>query len=154
MLFEQSMDYRVIKSRALGLLQHDPYSWKVCYGRFVDIEQVLGSQRIVDETLNEWILSLNEEQIRVFVDTLYQVLCSTQKDNLLAFTTDLGNSIGSILGAIKEVDEETKQMIGATLKELMRLAQLRVREEITRKPRQLIDNITQKRGSVEKEESL
>lgn len=154
MLFEQSMDYRVVKSRALGLLQHDPYSWKVRYGRFVDIEQVLGSQRIVDETLNAWILSLNEEQIRVFVDTLYLVLCSAKKDNLLAFSTDLGNSIGSIVGAIKEVDEETKQMIGATLKDLVRLAQLRVKEEITRKPRQLIDNITQKRGNIEKEESL
>lgn len=154
MLFEQTMDYRVVKSRALGLLQHDPYSWKVCYGRFVDIKQVLEGQRIMDDTLNEWILSLNEQEIRVFVDTLYQVLCTTRKDNLIDFSADFMNSMGSVLSAIKEVDEETKQMIGATVKSLVRLAQVRVKEEITRKPRQLIENITQKKGNTEKEESL
>ena len=90
----------------------------------------------------------------MFVDTLYQVLCSTRKDNLIDFSADLMNSIGSILNAIKEVDEETKQMIGTTVKSLVRLAQVRVKEEITRKPRQLIENITQKKGNTEKEESL
>jgi len=154
MLFEHTMDYRVVKSRALGLMQHDPYSWKVRYGRFVDINQVLEGQRIMDDTLNEWILSLNEQEIRVFVDTLYQVLCSTKKDNLIDFSADLMNSIGSILSAIKEVDEETKKMIKATIKDLVRLAQVRVKDEITRKPRQLIENITQKKGNIEKEESL
>ncbi len=161
MLFEQTMDYRVVKSRALGLMQHDPYSWRVRYGRFVDINQVLEGQRIMDDTLNEWILSRNEQEIRVFVDTLYQVLCSTRKDNLIDFSADLMNSIGSILSAIKEVDEETKKMISTTIKDLVHLTQVRVRDEITRKPRQLIENITQKKGNItqkkgniEKEESL
>ena len=154
MLFEQTMDYRVVKSRALGLMQHDPYSWKVRYGRFVDMNQVLEGQRIMDDTLNEWILSLDEKQIRVFVDTLYQVLCATRKDNLIDFSADFMNSMGSVLNAIKEVDEETKKMIKTTIKDLVRLAQVRVKDEITRKPRQLIENITQKKGNIEKEESL
>lgn len=150
MLFEQTMDYRVVKSKALGLLQHDPFSWHVRYGRFVDIKQVFEGQKALDDTLNEWIMSLDEQQIRTFADTLYDVLSAAKKDNLIDFSADWMNSLSSVAGAIKEVDEETKQMIRTTIKALLRLAQTRVMDGITRKPKQLIDNITQKKENTEK----
>lgn len=151
MLFEQTMDYRVVKSKALGLLQHDPFSWHVRYGRFVDIKQVFEGQKALDDTLNEWIMSLDEQQIRTFADTLYDVLSAAKKDNLIDFSADWMNSLSSVAGAIKEVDEETKQMIRTTIKALLRLAQTRVMDGITRKPKQLIENITQKKENTEKE---
>lgn len=150
MLFEQTMDYRVVKSKALGLLQHDPFSWHVRYGRFVDIKQVFEGQKALDDTLNEWIMSLDEQQIRTFADTLYDVLSAAKKDNLIDFSADWMNSLSSVAGAIKEVDEETKQMIRTTIKALLRLAQTRVMDGITRKPKQLIENITQKKENTEK----
>ena len=150
MLFENTMDYRVVKSKALGLLQHDPFSWHVRYGRFVDIKQVLEGQKVMDDTLNQWILSLDEKQVRTFVDTLYQIISSTQKDNLIDFSTDWSNSINCMLGAVKEVDNETKKMLRETLKALFYMAQLRVRDEITRKPKQIMESITQRIESAEK----
>lgn len=152
MLFENTMDYRVVKSKALGLLQHDPFSWHVRYGRFADIKQVFEGQKFMDDTLNEWILSLDEKQIRTFVDTLYQVISSTQKDNLIDFSSDWNNSINCMLSAVKEVDDETKKMLREILKALFYMTQLRVREEIARKPKQIMENITQRIESIEKGE--
>ena len=40
---------------------------------FVDVGDIYESQRIMNDALNEWILSLNEEQVRTFVNTLYQI---------------------------------------------------------------------------------
>lgn len=152
MLFEQTMDYRVVKSKALGLLQHDPFSWNVRYGRFADIKQVFESQRIMDDTLNEWILSLNEEQVRTFVDTLYQIISSSQKNNLIDFSVDWMNSINCVFTASRELDDKTKEMIKETMKALFRLAQVRVMDEIVRKPKQILDSLTQKKESNGTEE--
>lgn len=152
LLFEQTADYRVVKSKALGLLQHDPFSWYVRYGRFDDIKQVFESQKFMDDTLNEWILSLNEEQLRTFVDTLYQIISSTQKNNLIDFSMDWMNSINCMVMAGREVDDKTKEMIKETMKVLFRLAQIRVMDEITRKPKQILENLTQKKESTETKE--
>ena len=149
MLFENTMDYRVVKSKALGLLQHDPFSWHVRYGRFVDIKQVMEGQKFMDDTLNEWILSLDEKQLRTFVDTLYQVISAAQKDNLIDLSMDWTNSNNCVLTAVKEVDEETKKMIWEIMKTLLYMTHLRVKDEITRKPKQLLESITQKIESAE-----
>ncbi len=149
MIFEQGVDYRVVKSKALGLLQHDAFSWQVRYGRFVDVEQLFEGQKLMNETLNEWILSLDETQTKAFVETLYQVISATEKRNLFEFSTDWQNSFNSVMTAVKEVDEETKGIIKEIMKELFRLAQLRVRNEITRKPKEIFDSITQKIESIE-----
>ncbi len=154
MIFEQGMDYRVVKSRALGLLQHDPFSWGVKFGRFVDMEHVFEGQKFMNDTLNEWILSLDEEKSRVFVDTLYQVISASQKDNLIDFSADWMASLTGMAAAVKEVDEETRQMIGEALKALFQVTQLRVREEITRKPKEIIQNIKQRTESIQIEDNL
>lgn len=54
----------------------------------MDVGDIYESQKIMNEALNEWILSLNEEQVRTFVDTLYQVISASQADDLITFTAD------------------------------------------------------------------
>lgn len=88
MIFERDIHYRVVESKNHGLLQHDPFSWLVKDDHFVDVGDIYESQKIMNEALNEWILSLNEEQVRTFVDTLYQVISASQADDLITFTAD------------------------------------------------------------------
>ena len=60
MIFERDIHYRVVESKNHGLLQHDPFSWLVKDDHFVDVGDIYESQKIMNEALNEWILSLNE----------------------------------------------------------------------------------------------
>lgn len=153
MIFEQSMNYRVVKSKAIGLLQHDPFSWQVKHGRFLDTGQVFEGQRFMNDTLNEWILSLDEEQLRTFVDTLYQVISATEKDNLIDFSADWMTSFNTMQAALKEVDEQTMSMIKEIMKALFSLMQLRVKNEITRSQQKLRKTFTRKKENVGIEES-
>lgn len=93
MIFERDIHYRVVESKNHGLLQHDPFSWLVKDDHFVDVGDIYESQKIMNEALNEWILSLNEEQVRTFVDTLYQVISASQADDLITFTADWKKSM-------------------------------------------------------------
>ena len=132
MLFEWDTRYRVVESGSFGLAQHNPYNWKVKNGEFVMAEDIYERTRIADNTLNEWILSLDEGQIRLFVDTLYQVISASEADDLIAITADWKRSMMGVVAAIKEVDEDTIKMLQQVIKGLFELTRVRMREELGR----------------------
>lgn len=130
MIFERDIHYRVVESNSHGLLQHDPFSWLVEEDHFVDVDDIYESQKIMNEALNEWILSLNEEQVRTFVETLYQVISASQADDLITFTADWKKSMNAVVTALKEVDDQTAEMLRGIIRSLFEIAKVKVREEL------------------------
>ena len=115
MLFESDMHFQVVKSRTIGLLQHDPYTWLVKGNHLVRANDLYERRKSMDNTLNEWILSLDEVQLRTFVDTLYQVITASQADNLI----DFKRSLNGIINALKEVDDETREILRKMFRSLI-----------------------------------
>lgn len=129
MLFEKDIRYQVVESRTFGLAQHNPFTWLVRDGHFVTVSDIYETRRFVDDTLNEWILSLDEQSLRTFVDTLFQILSASEADNLIDFTADLKRSMSGMLEAVKGVDEGTQRALKQTLKSLFEIAGLRMKQE-------------------------
>ena len=150
MIFERDIHYRVVESKNHGLLQHDPFSWLVKDDHFVDVGDIYESQKIMNEALNEWILSLNEEQVRTFVDTLYQVISASQADDLITFTADWKKSMNAVVTALKEVDDQTAEMLRGIIRSLFEIARCKVKEELTatKKTRHRFKN-TKRAGKAE-----
>lgn len=135
MIFERDIRYQVVESKGLGLLQHDPYSWLVKDGKFIVVDGIYESRMRKNTVLNEWILSLDETKIRMFVDTLYQVISASEADDLISFTSDWRKSMVGIITAMKELDDQTAQMLKEVVKslfEIMMLRQSKNKEEIKR----------------------
>lgn len=116
MIFESDMHFQVVKSKTFGLLQHDPYTWQVVGNHLVRANDLYERRRQMDNDLNEWILSLDEQQLRTFVDTMFQVISASQADNLIDFTAEWRRSVNGVIGALKEVDEETREALKKTIK--------------------------------------
>lgn len=131
MLFEKDIHYITVESRRFGLAQHDPYNWMVEEDHFVLADDIYESSRIRDNTINEWIYSLDEQQARIFVDTLYQVITASQADNLIELTADWKKSVNSMLAAIREIDEPTTKIIKEIIKSLFELVRTHTRDEVT-----------------------
>lgn len=132
MLFETGIHYQVVESNRLGLAQHDPYTWLVKEAQFIRANDIYESRRFVDGTINEWILSLNEQQLRTFVDTLYQVITASQAEDLIEFTADWKRSLNGIRGAFSEMDEETAEILKKIVKSLFQIASERMKQEVGR----------------------
>ena len=130
MLFEKDIRYQVVESRTFGLAQHNPFTWLVRDGAFVTVSDIYETRRFVDNTVNEWILSLDEQSLRTFVDTLFQILSASEADNLIDFTANLKRSMTGILGAMKDVDEDTQKALRQTMKALFEIAGLRMKQEL------------------------
>ena len=105
----------MIRSRQLGLLQHDPYTWRVEEAAFIRKEDVHKSSKFMNRALNEWILKLNEEQLEIFVGTLFHILDGCDSKNLIDMAIDWKKSVTGMIRATKEVDDATRDEIVAIL---------------------------------------
>ena len=129
MIFESDMYFQVVKSKTFGLLQHDPYTWLVTGNHLVRANDLYERRKQMDNNPNEWILSLDGQQLRTFVDTMYQVITASEADNLIDFTAEWKKSVNGIIAALKEVDEETVKMLKEIVKSLFHIARANHRKQ-------------------------
>lgn len=111
MVLQNQEKYVVVKSTASGILQHDPYTWVIEKGNFVRSDSLYKGRRMMDHALNEWILSLPEEQIRRFVENLFDLLYASMAQDLIAMEKDRKNSIRNMVEAYKEMDASEKKFM-------------------------------------------
>lgn len=128
MLLYNDGDYRVVESKTIGLAQHNPYTWLVKDGDFRVADEIRPGRQFMDQTLNAWILSLDQAQMHIFVDTLYGVVQASETDNLIDFTAHGFQSMQKIAKAISEVDEETAGVVMQIMRSLFEMVSLHVKE--------------------------
>ncbi len=130
MLLYSDGTYRVVESKTIGLAQHNPYTWLVKEEHFKIVNELYAGRKFMDEALNQWILSLSQEQVRTFSDTLYQVILASETDNLIDFTANWFQSIHKIGAALKEIDPQTRKAIIRIMKSLFEIISLHMKERM------------------------
>ena len=122
MLFQLQESYSIIKSRRVGIMQHDPFSWLVDDNGFRYVQMVRNSAMFMNVTLNNWINSLDGSKRVLFVNTLYQVIKATGAATYYDLTGDWQKKAVAVLGAIRGIDEETRSFVLKTIGSLFVLA--------------------------------
>lgn len=74
MLLEHEEPYTIIRSKQIGLLQHDPYSWDVMGPDFVPMEEITADSRFLDQTIKTWLADMTTEERNEIVDTVFDLL--------------------------------------------------------------------------------
>lgn len=120
--------YSVVESRTFGLAQHNPYTWLVKDDHFQMVDELYARRKFMDEALNQWILSLTQEQMHTFVDTLYQVALASETDNLIDFSANWFQNIQKIGTALRDIDPQTGKAIIQVMKLFFAIASLNVKE--------------------------
>ena len=120
MLLEHEEDYSVIKSRQIGLLQHEPYSWEVLGADFVRLERLEEKSCFLDSTMTLWLEGVSEEQREFFVETVYKAIHTAhgEGEDILVSPKVVFSALQALLGE----DEETKRKMGDSMKRLLQAA--------------------------------
>ena len=127
---ERDMYYQVVESKAIGMWQHNPYTWIVDGSDFRRADSVYQGRKFMDDTLSEWILSLEEEECKMVVETIFKIIGASESDNLIDFTANMKKSLLGMGAALKEVDENTAKMIKEIVLSLVELTKHNVMERI------------------------
>jgi len=133
LLLEQEEPSRVVKSSRPSVFQHDPFSWEVRDGCFVDSEKLSASARYADRTLTAWLESISVEERERFVDTLYGVLNTNDLKTLSDFSSDLQANISAVFQAAARLDSDTKKFLGRTVRKLVALGITTVPEMLSQR---------------------
>lgn len=83
MLLEHEEPYTIIKSKQLGLLQHELYSWEVSGPNFVPMEEITADSRFLDQTIKTWFAGMTNEERNETVDAVFELLSIGNVDNVL-----------------------------------------------------------------------
>lgn len=83
MLLEHEEPYTIIKSKQLGLLQHELYSWEVDGPHFVPMEEITADSLFLDQTIKTWFSGMTNEERNEIVDTIFDLLSIGDVDNVL-----------------------------------------------------------------------
>ena len=83
MLLEHEEPYTIIKSKQIGILQHEPYSWEVDGPSFMLVEEISANSRYLDMTIKNWLAQMSMEERNEVVDTLFDLLSMGNVDNVM-----------------------------------------------------------------------
>ncbi|NLL41787.1 MAG: DUF2974 domain-containing protein [Firmicutes bacterium] len=122
MLLQHEEDYFVVRSKQVGLMQHDLFSWEVERDQFVYLDQVTDQSKFIDHTLKTWLTHLPPEQREQFVDTLFSILEATNASTLRELTLNWHKNARIVLRSIREMDDEMRRNISHALGLLLEAA--------------------------------
>lgn len=114
--------FRVVNSDEKFLMQHDPFSWQVEDGDFVYIDDVSQQASAITQSVNEWLLTIDDYGRKKFVDALFNVMEASNINCFDDFTDEKQKSIYAVLDAIKEIDPDTKKFVSQTMKSLFAMS--------------------------------
>lgn len=115
MILERRPDYRVVQSSAMSVFQHEPFTWQTEGSDFVYQEALNPSAVFFDEALDAWLRSKTPEERERFIDTIYELLASTEANSWAEFQEKLFSNTRQVLGTGTKLDAETKSFIWQTL---------------------------------------
>ncbi|MCL1854219.1 MAG: DUF2974 domain-containing protein [Clostridia bacterium] len=103
--------FTVVRSKSLGILQHDAMNWQVKDGGFVALDGLNLTGRVTDEAIHAWLSALDVSARKLLVDTLYQVVASAQTDTLTGLVEDWRDSAVKMLEALRGLDPQVRKSV-------------------------------------------
>ncbi len=120
MLLEHEEKYTIVRSRALGILQHDIYSWDVKGKNFIEVDTITDNSRFIDYTLKDWIAGLDYSQREKLIDTIFDIMAKTNAKTFKELGENWLSSAIAILKSLHTLDDDTRkavfQMLGSLAK--------------------------------------
>ncbi len=118
LLLEQNNGYRVVKSKGIGVWQHDPFSWYVDGTDFRYLEHLAPQAEYFDRTLTDWLSQISDAERERFVEALYGVLTSNEIDSVTDFRSDWQKYVPAVMRTAAQLPEDTRRFLLSTVKAL------------------------------------
>lgn len=118
MLLEHEGPFTIVKSRQIGLMQHDPHTWEVMGGNFILMEERTGNSRFLDRTFKNWLAGMTRQERGDFFDTVFELLMTDSESPRDLIKPQNVKAILKALGT----DEQARRIIARELIGLMESA--------------------------------
>jgi len=108
MLLCYHQNYNVVKRTAIGLLQHDAFTWLIKDGTFEQLSELNFSSRVSAEAFRRWLDQHSAEERRFMAEVIIQVVSGIGTDTIAPIYQDLKGSSLKMFSAFNKLDLETR----------------------------------------------
>lgn len=123
---------RVVRSNVQGIMQHSVFTWEIAddLSDFVEAERLGEGSQALHDVLAEWLASMDDERCERVVDALFAALgASGARDARDVFLG--GKPFPQLVSdAARNLDEASRDVLGAALGELAAIAARRVGRDL------------------------
>ena len=102
-----------VEGKAEGFQQHSVFTWDVDDGMrdFQCVEELDEAGKFTHDVLEEWIASLDEDELPEIIDALFRAIEASGAENAGAFFAGNSNVIGLLLEVARNMDESTREVL-------------------------------------------
>ncbi len=108
LMLERRGDYAIVASDAPPFLSHSPFTWMVAGADFAYAEKLTRGSATFDRSLDEWLHSVDAGKRELFIDTVYELLMSTEASTWSEFQENLPKNIATIARHGAGLDSELR----------------------------------------------
>ena len=119
MLFANYRNYRIVESYRTGFGQHDLLQWKIRNGRFMYRKDLNRKSKRQAAIFNAWFNSLSGEQVFVFVETLYDLLCAAHVQSVAQLLKAPFGILRKMASGFRKLDKGKRGIIWGSMRKLV-----------------------------------
>lgn len=119
MLLQSQEHYNTVESKKIGILQHDPFNWVVDEDDFVYVKDIDNIAAIHKKTIDEWTDNIGDDEMRDFINQLYEVIDSVGINDLNDFRGNYADILIRFTRALDSIDDKHKELVKTIFKSLI-----------------------------------
>jgi len=140
MMFEHRQPYVIVGSSNDGILQHDPFGWKLSATGFVQEKEFDEKSRFFYDTFNSWTKRLSAQEKKRFIDAFFSVLYASGVKSIYEIEQNRIVCTGKMFAKLAELKEEERKAFMNAIKVLIEVGKdklpvinaFNIRENLTR----------------------
>ena len=118
MLFKRAGKCLIVKSFENGIMQHDMFSWTLLGKTFIMLDKFEKESEFFNSTVNTWINGLDIEKRKLFIDTVFDIIASTNARTNTELEKNIPENSIRIISAVRKLDPDVREAVRSTIFEL------------------------------------
>lgn len=111
LMLESEVPYVIVKSNAIGAMQHSTMTWGIEDGQFIKMEKLTKNSQLNDQTFKKWTESVSDEELELFWNVFFELLFSVGIDTVNDLYGQFMHYVQEFLKAAGNMDEEKRELL-------------------------------------------
>ncbi len=111
LMLESEVPYVIVKSNAVGAMQHSAMTWGIEDGQFIKVEKLTKNSLLNDQTFKKWTESVSDEGLELFWNVFFELLFTAGIETVNDVYGQFMHYVQEFLKAAGKMDEEKRELL-------------------------------------------
>ena len=111
LMLESEVPYVIVKSDAVGAMQHSAMTWGIEDGQFIKVEKLTKNSLLNDQTFKKLTESVSDEELELFWNVFFELLFTAGIETVNDVYGQFMHYVQEFLKAAGEMDEEKRELL-------------------------------------------